>query len=205
MTQATRGGIFATMRTRMTDSLWRGCVVFIAVTALVAGCTKSDEEAAGAGSSTKAGTGSKAIDASKVRSDMVAAVSASKVGPPVVLKFALHQRPMVGEPVDVEIALIPTSPLVRLFGRFQASTGLTLVKGGETPQYENPVAGEPLEHVVTVMASNDGIFYITAAVVADADNSSLTRTFSIPVIAGEGVTDPAPKPTAQAADTPVAR
>jgi hypothetical protein len=177
----------------------------VAVTALVAGCSKSGEEIPAAGPSTKVSTGTKAVDTAKVRADMVAAVSASKGGPPVALKFALHERPMVGEPIDVEVALIPTSPLVRLFGRFHASTGLTLVKGGETPQYENPVAGEPLQHVVTVMANNDGIFYITAAVVADAENSSLTRTFSIPVIAGEGVTETAPKPTAQAVETPVAR
>jgi len=204
MTRTTRDGIFATMRTSMTESLRRGCVALAAVAALVAGCDKSDGEIAGA-PTTKASTGTKAVDASKVRADMVTAVSASKLGPPVALKFALHQRPMVGEPVDVEVAVIPTSPLVRLFVRFQPSTGLTLVKGGETPQYENPVAGEPLQHVVTVMANNDGIFYITAAVVADAENSSLTRTFSIPVIAGEGVTEPAPKPTAQAVETPVAR
>jgi hypothetical protein len=205
MTRTTRDGIFAPMRTSMTESLRRGCVAFAAVAALVAGCDKSDSETAGGGPTTKASTGTKAVDASKVRSDMVTAVSASKLGPPVALKFALHQRPMVGEPVDVEVAVIPTSPLVRLFVRFQPSTGLTLVKGGETPQYENPVAGEPLQHVVTVMANNDGIFYITAAVVADAENSSLTRTFSIPVIAGEGVTETAPTPTAQAVETPGAR
>lgn len=204
MTRTSRDGIFATMGTSMTESLRLGCVAIAAVAALVAGCTKADEVTS-PGPTTKSSTGTKAVDASKVRADMVSAVSASKGGPPVALKFALHQRPMVGEPVDVEVAVIPTTQLERLFVSFHASTGLTLVKGGESPKYENPVAGEPLQHVVTVMANNDGIFYITAAVVADAENSSLTRTFSIPVIAGEGVSEPAPRPTAQAVDVPVAR
>jgi len=187
------------MRFRERFRVW---VAIAAMAGLVAGCDSAQDTATAAVS---AATGKKAVNSPQVRSDMVAAVSASAVGPPVTLRFALLQRPMVGEPVDVEVALIPVTPLKRLFVRFQASAGLTLVKGGESPQYENPVAGEPIEHIVTVMANNDGIFYITAAVVADAEDSSLTRTFSIPVIAGDGVTAPAPKPTALAVGLPAAR
>ncbi len=204
MTRTYRGGIFVAMETHAKDSFRLGCVALAAVAALMAGCDKSDDDSA-KGPAAKTHGGKKAVDASQVRADMVAAVSASKAGPPVTLKFALHQRPMVGEPVDIEVALIPVTELERLFVRFQASTGLTLVKGGESPQYEKPVTGQPLEHVVTVMASNDGIFYVTAAVVADAEDSSLTRTFSIPVIAGEGVARQAPKPTAKAVDSPIVR
>jgi hypothetical protein len=194
----------STMGTRAADSFRLGCVALAAIAALMTACGKADDEAV-AQTPTKAQGGKKGIDASQVRADMVAAVSASKAGPPVALKFALHQRPMVGEPVDIEIALIPVTALERLFVRFQPSTGLTLVKGGESPQYENPVTGQALEHTLTVMASNDGIFYVTAAVVADAEDSSLTRTFSIPVIAGEGVAKQAPKPTALAVDAPAVR
>ncbi len=200
MTRPNRGGIFTAMGMTMRESL-QVCMAAVVVVALLSGCDKAEEAAP----TEKAGSASKKADASAIRSDMVSAVSGGKAGPPVTLKFALNQRPLVGEPVDVEVALIPVSPLERLFARFQPSTGLTLVKGGESPQYENPPTGQPIAHVVTVMANNDGIFYITAAVVADAQDSSLTRTFSIPVIAGNGISPPAPKPTAQAVDAPAAR
>jgi hypothetical protein len=200
MTRTYRDGIFNAME----NTMWQACRIGIAaavVATLVAGCDAKSGDAA-APDGTAAANKKVVVD---VRSDMVAAVSASTAGPPVALKFALQQRPMVGEPVDVEVAVIPVSDLQRLYVRFQASAGLTLVKGGETPEYEKPRTGQPIEHILTVMANNDGIFYITAAVVADAEDSSLTRTFSIPVIAGDGVTVPARKPTAQAVDAPIAR
>jgi hypothetical protein len=179
----------------------RAALVVLGFAYGVVGCGSADEESAKAGTA-KSQAGKTPADGSTVRPDMVAAVSASKVGPPVSLKFALNQRPGVGEPIDVEVALIPVSDLTRLFAKFQPSTGLTLVKGGESPQYDRPKTGEALHHTVTVMASVDGIYYITAAVVADAEESSLTRTFSIPVIAGKGVTAPARKPTAKADAAP---
>jgi hypothetical protein len=179
----------------------RAALVALSFAALAAGCGSADEGAQADAKGAKVQSAKNAGDGSAVRADMVSAVSASKAGPPVTLKFALNQRPMVGEPIDIDVALIPVSDLTRLYARFQPSTGLTLVKGGESPQFERPKTGEPIHHTVTVMANEDGIYYITAAVVADAEESSLTRTFSIPVIAGNGVTAPA-KPTAQADAAP---
>src|SRR5262245_50392885 len=43
--------------------------------------------------------------------DMVAAVSASKAGPPVELKFRLPARPEVGQVVEMDVALIPRTPV----------------------------------------------------------------------------------------------
>jgi hypothetical protein len=187
---------------RMSVSL-RAALVALSLAAGTFGCgSAEDGDAQGDGKGAKTQAAKKGVDTSNVRADMVAAVSASTSGPPVALKFALSQRPMVGEPIDVEVALIPVSDLTRLFVRFQPSMGLTLVKGAESPQFERPKTGEPIHHTVTVMANEDGIYYITAAVVADAEDSSLTRTFSIPVIAGNGITAPA-KPTAKA-DAPSA-
>ena len=174
----------------------RAALVALSFAAGATGCGSAEE-----GGATANGNAAKTQAANKpaadVRSDMVSAVSASKPGPPVTLKFALNERPMVGEPIDVEVALIPTSDLTRLFAKFQPSTGLTLLKGAESPQFEHPKTGKPIHHTVTVMTNADGIYYITAAVVADAEDTSLTRTFSIPVIAGNGVSAPA-KPTAKA-------
>jgi hypothetical protein len=130
---------------------------------------------------------------------MVAAVSTSRVAGPVDVRFAIAQRPTVGQPLDVELALTPAKDLDLLFARFQAAEGLELVKGMETEHLEHPRPGEPVSHIVTVLPKADGIFYVTATVLADTDTESLTRTFSIPIIAGSGLpslsTDSSP-PTA---------
>lgn len=118
---------------------------------------------------------------------MVAAVSTGKEAGLVSMRFALAKRPKVGEPVDVEISLVPSTPLERLFARFQAAEGLQIVSGGQTEQLENAPAGVPIGHKVTVQANADGIFYITAVVLADSAKESVSRTFSIPLIAGEGI------------------
>ena len=201
MTRPNRGGIFTAMGMTMRESSGLAWLAVVVV-ALLSGCDKAEEAST---RPRRRGRVEESRSTAPVRSDMVAAVSGRQSGPACHPQVRPESAPLVGEPVDVEVALIPVSPLERLFARFQPSNGLTLVKGGESPQYENPPTGEPIAHVVTVMANNDGIFYITAAVVADAQDSSLTRTFSIPVIAGNGISPPAPKPTAQAVDAPAAR
>src|SRR5262245_65378199 len=70
--------------------------------------------------------------------DMVAAVSASKTPGDVDVKFALSDRPAVGKPVDIHLALTPIIELERLYARFQPSEGIDLVKGGETDHIERP-------------------------------------------------------------------
>jgi hypothetical protein len=120
--------------------------------------------------------------------DMVAAVSASKAGPPVELKFDLRQRPEVGQPVDVDIAMVPVSAAIdHLYARFQTGDGLNLVEGGELATVEKPAQGVPIRHVVRITPRRDGIFTLSATVGVDSTNDSVSRTFSIPVIAGEGL------------------
>jgi hypothetical protein len=105
----------------------------------------------------------------------------------VDLKFKLTRRPAVGEPVDIELALIPNEDLERLFARFQVSDGLQLLSGAQTERFEHPAKGEPLAHKLTVTAQTDGIFYVTAVLLADSETESIARTFSFPLIAGKGL------------------
>jgi hypothetical protein len=137
------------------------------------------------------------------QADMVAAFSANRAQQGLVdLKFQLTKRPVVGEPVDIELALTPAVELERLFARFQVAEGLQLVSGGETDHMEHPAAGVPVGHKITVVAKSDGIFYITAIVLADSEKESVARTFSIPIIAGQGLVElPAAPPAANVADS----
>jgi hypothetical protein len=122
--------------------------------------------------------------------DMVTAFSATRgPGQPglVELKFKLTKRPAVGEPVDIQLELVPTVDLERLFARFQVAEGLQIVSGAESDHFEHPAKGVPVGHKMTVTPRADGIFYVTAVVLADSDKESVARTFSFPLIAGQGL------------------
>ncbi len=121
--------------------------------------------------------------------DMVTAFSVRTAGQPglVDLKFKLSKRPVVGEPVDIDLQLIPTVELERLFARFQVGDGLQILSGAESQHFEHPARGAPVGHRMTVTAKADGIFYVTAVVLADSDKESVARTFSFPLIAGQGL------------------
>lgn len=157
----------------------------LALALVLAGCDSEPEQ--GAVTATSASkTPRKAVrDAGDP--DMVTAFSATR-GPGLVdLKFKLTKRPAVGEPVEIELALTPSVALERLFARFQAADGLQIVSGAETDQFERPAAGVPVKHKMTVTAKTDGIFYVTAVVLADSDKESVARSYSFPLIAGQGL------------------
>jgi hypothetical protein len=120
--------------------------------------------------------------------EMVAAVSATKNGPPVELRFALPQRPEVGQELDLSVAVVPLAPAPSSISvAFQVGDGLDIVDGFQLDEVEKPAEGAPLRHVVRIIPKRDGIFMVTAVVTLGPANQHVTRTFSIPVIAGEGM------------------
>ena len=120
--------------------------------------------------------------------DMVAAVSSSKAGPPVELKFLLPTRPEVGQVTDVQVAIVPRAPVPEnLSVSFQVVDGMDVVGGGQLQNVEHLVDGTPIRHVVKILPKRDGIFALTAVVSFTVSNQDAARTFSIPVIAGEGL------------------
>jgi hypothetical protein len=119
--------------------------------------------------------------------DMVTAVSASK-GPPVELKFALPVRPEVGQVTDIDVALVTSQPVPESVSiSFQVVDGLDIVDGAQMERIEKPALGTPIRHVVKVLPKRDGIFALTAVVSFTVSNQETNRTFSIPVIAGQGL------------------
>ena len=127
--------------------------------------------------------------------DMVSAVSAGKGGPPVELKFELRDAPKAGEALEVDIAVLPDSPAInRLYGKFIGGEGIDLVEGGDLAAVDKPAQGTVIRHVVRVLPKKDGIFTLNAAVTVDLADDSVTRTFTIPLIVGEGLADVSSKP-----------
>lgn len=171
----------------------------LALALVLAGCDSEPEQGVTT-SATKAGR-KVVVDAGDP--DMVTAFSATR-GPGLVdLKFKLTKRPAVGEPVEIDLALTPAVALERLFARFQAADGLQIVSGAETEPFDRPAAGVPVKHKMTVTAKTDGIFYVTAVVLADSDKESIARSYSFPLIAGQGFTEaPAAPPAASTVAEP---
>ena len=172
-----------------------GCVAVLAacLAAGVAACGSGDKPAGAAatGASAKAHKQSKpgAAKAGEVDlAEMVAAVSSSKAGPPVELKFALPSRPEVGQVMDLDVAVVPRDPVPEsLSVSFQVTEGIDIVDGSQLERVDKLVDGTPIRHVVKILPKRDGIFALTAVVSFAVSSQDWSRTFSIPVIAGEGL------------------
>jgi hypothetical protein len=169
-----------------------GCLATLACLALagVSACGSKGSLSSGSGV-----TASKAHKSTKKAAkageenlaDMVAAVSSAKSGPPVEVRFSLPARPEVGQEIDLNVALIPRAPIPdSVAATFSAAEGIEVVDGGQLDRTENLVDGSPIRHVVRIRANRDGIFALSAIVSFNQANQDLVRTFSIPVIAGEG-------------------
>jgi hypothetical protein len=176
----------------------------VVMLAVMSGCSKSDHAAAPVsghtgGPAVNKGSGGTALDLA----DMVSAVRSGKAPSQIDVKFALRERPVVGEPVDIDVAVIPAHELDQVYATFNATDGLEVTKGGRMPQIQHPEAGAPISHTVTIVPRRDGIFFVSAMVLADSPTDSTTYSFSIPIIAGAGITAPvassgdgAPQPAA---------
>jgi hypothetical protein len=166
----------------------------VAVAALLLGlngCGSSSSESGDAAhSNQKKGPSHRLAADPSIRSpeDMVTAVSVGKGGPPVGLKFELRSTPRPGQPLDVDFAVLPDAQAIdRIDAKFQGGDGLAVVEGGDLAPVEKPAQGTVIRHVVQLLPKEDGIFTVTAAVTVDLGNDSITRTFTIPVIVGEGL------------------
>jgi translocon-associated protein (TRAP) beta subunit len=170
----------------------RVAILIVSGVLMLAGCGSSESDGAKAGGKdpgkTSAGVPKTA------RPDMVAAVSSSKAPGNVELRFNIPERPLVGQRTEIQLSLVPTVELERLVARFQVPEGLELVSGAETPRIDRPPPGNEISHTLVVIPKADGIFNITAVVLTDTPTDSVSRAFSIPLIAGAGFPE-APPPT----------
>jgi hypothetical protein len=116
--------------------------------------------------------------------DMVNAATPGGPGPPIGLKFSLGGRPVVGEPLQIHIAMLPdTQNAIRhLYGSFAPGEGLAL-QSQRSFELRDLADGVPLHQEVTVVPQQAGILSLTATLSVDFDTGSVSRTFGIPLIA----------------------
>ena len=116
--------------------------------------------------------------------DLVSAVSASGSGPPISVKFRLDTKPVVGRPTQLVLALIPSEGIENshIHGALQPAEGL-LLQSPKSFDVEVPSGGNPVQQDVTVVPQRDGVLSLSATVVVDYENTSLSHTYIIPLIA----------------------
>lgn len=158
-------------------------LVILLLVAALGGCEGDDAQQASA-ESTAAAKRAKPRDPT---ADMVRAVSGARAGAPVELKFSLADRPQVGQPLDVEIAVLPVTAVNRIAASFRTGPGLELRGGEQMAAIQNPEPNVAINHKLTLVPQQDGIFFVSATVQVDSATESITRTFSFPIIAGAGV------------------
>lgn len=186
------------MRRFAATTLFTGSALGLAV--LMALCACSSGEAPAASGAAAGGGGAAAAAAARkpqpagglVSPDMVsAAAGAGSPTAPVQVKFELKSRPGAGQPLDIDLVIVPSTGSVdRVSGQVQALEGLELAAGGQIPPMDRPPQGIPIVHSIKVLPKKDGIFTLNAVLTIESAGQSSSQTFSIPVIVGGGLPEP---------------
>jgi hypothetical protein len=133
---------------------------------------------------------------------LVTAVTTGKSGATMLqVKFELGAHPEVGDPVDVDLVIVPAVDNIdRVSGTVQADDGLEVVSGETLSPAEKPAFGTPIHRGLKVRAKRDGIFTLSASLTVESAGQTLGPVYSMPLIAGNGLADagatPVPTPGA---------
>jgi hypothetical protein len=167
----------------------------VAAAAIVAGCGAHSDSTPATHAPAKTIT-RKAVNPADDTSHMVSAVAASKPSTlPVQLKFDLHDRPDIGQPLGVDLAIVPMSASVdRVAGSIEGEDGLELLDGGQIAPTDHPIEGVPIRHSVKVLPKREGMFTLHAVLTVDAGGQTSTGSYSVPVIAAATAPDAPDKP-----------
>jgi hypothetical protein len=177
--------------TKMTSNMVRTTgvpVLFLCAVAALSGCNRDSGSVPAATAVTHVKPRTPAAvkpgaTAAEQTAGMVQASSQGKSQVPVELKFDLAQRPKVGQPLEINLALIAqisaTPATIQVIGADDVS-----VAPG-TNQYEIPSeeAGEVYRHTVSVTPNAEGVVLVGITVLLKHDEVVEQRAFSIPVIA----------------------
>lgn len=172
-----------------------GCGATGALLMLLAGCSHHDSAAPSPAAQSAAHR--TLTPAETLSRSLVAAVPVARPAGgafPVQLRFGLQSRPELNQPLQVKLAIIPGSaPFDRVAGKVEAEEGLEVQGSGELPQAGKPADGQPIVQTLSVVPRRDGLFILTVTLSVDAAGQLSTQSYSIPVIAGQGMPEVAAK------------
>jgi hypothetical protein len=123
--------------------------------------------------------------AEQLTAGMVEAASQGKSQLPVKLKFELQQRPTLGQPLDIDIAVLPQINGSPAGIQVAGGEGLTVVPGANQVDLPAVEAGQVYRQSVKVTPTADGVLVLNLTVSLKHDDMTESRAFSIPLIVGQ--------------------
>ena len=113
---------------------------------------------------------------------MVQAAGQGKSELAVELKFDLPRRPTLGQPLDINIALVPQIDADPAEIQVTGGDGLTLPPGANHFNLAAVQAGQVYRQSFTVTPSVEGVLLLSLTVSLKHDDTVETRAFYIPLI-----------------------
>ncbi len=113
---------------------------------------------------------------------MVEAVSLAKSNVAVGLKFQMTERPVLGEPLEVVVAVLPESEADSATLQVAGSDGLQLRAGTALREIPTIEAGQVYKESIKVTPTAEGVQLLTLTVALKNDETSESRAFSVPLI-----------------------
>jgi hypothetical protein len=167
-------------------------LIFLALLTVLLGCKRD----AASDDSQAAASTPKVVSAKTPESDaelkrMVSGVSAAKDESIIELKFELKDRPQLGQPLDIAIALLPKVPASTMRVTYTSADARGLQATAEPAEYRDVQPGNIYRHELNVVPRDNGVYYVSAVVLLDSDAGSISRTFAIPVVVGGPSDQPA--------------
>jgi hypothetical protein len=124
----------------------------------------------------------KGPSAEELTTGMVEAVSQGKSQLPVKLKFELKQRPMLGQPLDIGIAVVPQIDAGAAGIQVAGGEGLTVAADANPPDLPGIEAGQVYRQSVKVTPTAEGVALLGVTITLKHDEITESRVFSIPLI-----------------------
>jgi hypothetical protein len=124
----------------------------------------------------------KGPSAEELTAGMVEAAAQGKSQLPVRLKFELKQRPVIGQPLEVDVAVMPQIDAGAAQLQVMGGDGLTVAPAAKQVDLPAVEAGQVYRETVTVTPAVDGVLLLGLTVSLKHDEMTDSRAFSVPLI-----------------------
>jgi hypothetical protein len=160
-------------------------VLALCAAAAVSACHKdSATEAPPAARVTAPVIARKGPSAEDLTAGMVEAPSQGKSQLPVKLKFALQQRPTLGQPLDITVAVIPQINAGAASIQVTGGDGLTVAPEMASIDLPAVAAGQAYRQGIKVTPIAEGVLLLSLNISLIHDDMTEVRAFSLPLIVG---------------------
>jgi hypothetical protein len=124
----------------------------------------------------------KGASAEELTAGMVEAATQGKSQLPVKVKFGLTQRPRVGQPLDIDIAVMPQIDAGGADIQVTGGDGLSVAPESNQAELAALETGGVYRRVLKVTPSADGVLLLGLTLSLKHDEVTDSRAFSIPLI-----------------------